>query len=187
MIYTFVDLRTTGFVVGILLIVLHGVAILHGATVRGWLKTFPRSKTMGTVLLAIDAIWAFMMMANMDLGEFSSYRKALLVLIPVAAILTLKFVDEFLAVRSLGMLMLLAAEPLLEAAFLRPEKTRLLLVVLAYAWAVLGMFYVGTPYVLRNQIDWLQKSDTRWRVATFAGLLYGVAVLISAATQYRSA
>ena len=51
-----------------------------------------------------------------------------------------------------------------------------------YAWVVLGIFYVGTPYVLRNQIDWLQKSGLRWQVATWTGLLYGVAVLCVAFT-----
>ena len=35
---------------------------------------------------------------------------------------------------ALGMIALLAAEPILEAAFLRPETSRLLVVVLAYVW-----------------------------------------------------
>ncbi len=85
------------------------------------------------------------------------------------------------------MFLLLVAEPVLEAAFLRPETSRLLLVVLAYAWATLGMFYVGMPYLLRDQISWLQKTDARWRAACLAGLAYGVAVLICSATLYRSA
>ena len=73
--------------------------------------------------------------------------------------------------------LVLAAEPMLEAAFLRPETSRLLVVTLAYVWAVLGMFYVGTPYVLRDQIAWLSKSPQRWTGAAIAGLAYGIAVL----------
>ena len=140
MIYPFVDLHTAGLVVGILLVVLHGIAILHSRSARSWARAFPRSQAAGMTLLAIDAIWAFLMIANMDLGEFSNFRTIMLVLIPVAAGLTLKYVDEFLAVRALGMLLLLAAEPLLEAAFLRPEESRLFLVVLAYVWIVFGFF-----------------------------------------------
>jgi hypothetical protein len=135
------------------------------------------------VLLGAAALWSFLLIANMDLGEFSSFRKPLLILIPVSAALTVKFVEEFLAVRALGMLLLLAAEPVLEAAFLRLETSRLLLVTLAYGWAVLGMFYVGTPYILRDQISWLQRSGMRWKIATWGGFAYGLAVLGAAVVQ----
>lgn len=184
MIYTFLSLRTAELAAGALLVALHGLAILHGEGARAWLKSLPRSRAAGAVLLLVAAGWAFALVANMDLGEFSNYRTALMFLVPTAAALTWKFVDEFLAVRALGMLLLLAAEPVLEAAFLRPEKSRLLLVVLAYAWAVLGMFYVGSPYLLRDQIGWLQKSALRWNVAMGSGLLYGFAVLGCAFAQH---
>ena len=57
----------------------------------------------------------------MEMGEFSNFRRPLLIILPVGFLLVLRFVDEFLAVRALGILCLLAAEPLLDAAFLRPE------------------------------------------------------------------
>jgi hypothetical protein len=180
MIYTFVSLPTVGLIVGVLLIALHGFALLRPRYVRPWLTSLPRSKAIGTVFLALDTIWAFLLIYFMDLGEFSHLRGKLLLVIPVAAVLTFKFVDEFLAVRALGILLLLAAEPVLEATFLRPESSRLLLVTLAYAWAVLGMFWVGMPYLMRDQIAWLQKSDSRWRLACEAGLVYGIAVLAAA-------
>jgi hypothetical protein len=174
-------LRVVGLIVGILLVIAHGIAIAKSADARAWLKSFPRSKSIGTVLLAIDAIWAFLLIANMDLGEFTYLRNKLLIVIVVATGLAWKFVDEFLAVRALGMLLLLAAEPVLEAAFLRPETSRLLFVVLAYAWAVIGMFWVGMPYVLRDQIGWVSRTDARWRTACGAGIVYGASVLVSAA------
>jgi hypothetical protein len=72
---------------------------------------------------------------------------------------------------------MLAAEPIISAAFLRPESWRLLLVTLAYIWLTLGMFWVGKPYLLRDQITWLTKSILRWRVATAAGVLWGALIL----------
>jgi hypothetical protein len=87
--------------------------------------------------------------------------------------LMLKYTPEFLAARATGMLLLLAAEPVLEAAFLRPEAGRYLLVVLAYGWIIAGLFWVGMPYLLRDQIAWASKSDSRFRVLSIAGLLYG--------------
>jgi hypothetical protein len=177
MIYDFLTLQTVELVVGIALIVLHGIALMHGEKVRGWLKAFPRSRNMGVGLLTVDGVWAFLLVANMDLGEFSHFRKALMILVPVAWFLSIKFVDEFLAVRALGMLLLLLAEPVLEVAFLRPETGKLLVVPLAYVWTVIGMFWVGMPYLLRDQIAWCIKSPARWQLVCLGGIGYGAAIL----------
>jgi len=64
------------------------------------------------------------------MGEFSGFRRPLLIALPIGYVLVLRFVDEFLAVRALGILCLLAAEPLLGAAFLRYETSRLVVTVL---------------------------------------------------------
>ena len=87
------------------------------------------------------------------------------------------FADEFLSVRALGILALLAAEPLLGAAFLRPEQTRLFLVVLAYAWAVAGLVLVGAPYFLRDAINWILAGPGRYRLVAWAGVVYGLLLL----------
>lgn len=183
MIYSF-SLQTTGFVVAALLIALHAVALINADTVRKLLRGFPRSKEAGFLLLTAAAGWAFGLMWQIDLGEFTKYRQIFLLVIAAGYVLTLLFVDEFLAVRALGMLCLLAAEPLLEAAFLRPQESRLLLSALAYVWATLGIFWVGKPYLLRDQINWVSKTDTRWRLAAVGGLVYGLVVLVAAWTQW---
>ena len=40
----------------------------------------------------------------MEMGEFSSFRRPLLILLPISFLLVIRFVDEFLAVRALGIL-----------------------------------------------------------------------------------
>jgi len=184
MIYNF-DLRTVGFVVGAALLVLHLVGLLHAKEAKGWARAFPRSKVMGMLLLGIATLWAFWLVATMDLGEFTNMRTPLKILVPVACYLCLQYVDDFLSVRALGMLMLLLPDPLLEAAWLRPEESRKLLVVLAYGWIVVGMFWIGMPYLLRDLIAWLLKSNARWTAACIAGIVCGAAILICAALFYQ--
>jgi hypothetical protein len=180
MIYSSLKLQTVAIILGIALVVLHAFALMSASLVKHWLKSFPRSRTMGITLLTMVSLWAFWLAATMDLGEFSTYRGMLKLVIPLAWFLSLQFVDEFLSVRALGILLLLLAEPVLEATFLNPQSSRLLLVVLAYAWAVAGLFWVGMPYLLRDQIAWWSKTDLRWRSACFAGIAYGAAILIFA-------
>ena len=175
-----VDLRTAGLVVGAALVLAHVFAVWRLADCGPWLKSFPRSRAAGTVLIVLAGIWSFLLIWHMDLGEFVRLRKVMLVAIVVGTVLAWRYVEEFLAVRALGMLALLAAEPLLGAAFLRPEQSRLLLVVLAYVWIVLGLFWVGMPWVLRDQIAWLTAQSTRLKAAAWGGVLYGAVLVFCA-------
>ena len=174
MIYPHLDLRMVSIIAGLWLIISHAFALIRPAGVQGWLRKFPRSKGAGAALLIVDSVWALVIVYTMDLGEFSHLRTLLLVVIFVSAILAFRYVDEFLAVRALGIFLLLLAEPLIEVSFLQPQEWRLLLVVFAYVLAILGMIWVGLPYVLRDQIDWARKSKAVWSVAALGGLIYGV-------------
>lgn len=176
MIYS-LDLQTAFIIVGVLLIAAHAFALVKPAAVQGWLRTFPRSRKWGLALVSVAATWFFFLVGKMDLGEFSNWRQVVLIATPIAWVLTWKYVDEFLAVRSLGMIVLLAAEPLLEAAFLRPEMSKIFLVGLVYVWIVFAMFWVGTPYTLRDQITWVTGGEKRWRLASLGGIVYGVLLL----------
>jgi hypothetical protein len=179
MIYpTWIQLKWTMLGVGLVLLVAHAFALFKSAAAREWLRKFPRNYEAGVLLTIIATVWFYLLVKLMDLGEFTSWRPTVLVLTPIAGLLAIFFMRDFLAVRALGTIALLAAEPLLESAFLRDEPIRLLLVTLVYFWILFGMFWVGMPYTLRNQIGWITASETRWRAAAFAGLAYGALLCV---------
>jgi len=179
MIYQF-PLATVAWITGLLVLLVHAIALATPVQCRAWLVTFPRSRPAGVALTIIAAIWAFWMVATIDLGEFTHLRKPLMFFIPVGTYLTIRYVEEFLAVRASGMLLLLAAEPLLESSFLQPETGRLLLVVLAYAWAIKGILWVSMPYMMRDQIQWILARPKLWTPAALAGVIYGLAIVVFA-------
>ncbi|MGC1322863.1 MAG: hypothetical protein WA849_11825 [Candidatus Udaeobacter sp.] len=182
MIYHF-SLHTAGIIAGAFL-VLVGVLGLIKPDFAQVVKQFPRSRVAGVVLLTICAAWTMWLLATIQMGEFSSFRRPLLIALPIGYVLTLFFVDEFLAVRALGILCLLAAEPLLDAAFLRYETSRLLVTAFAYVLIIAGLFWVAIPYVLRDQINWSARSVFRWRSLHAIVLVYGCVILKFAFTQY---
>ena len=181
MIYS-LSLHTAGLIAGALLALLSLLAIFLPA--HDFLPRFPRSWMAGAALLTLDLVWCIWLLATMEMGEFSNFRRPLLIILPVGFLLVLRFVDEFLAVRALGILCLLAAEPLLDAAFLRPETSRLLVTVLAYLMIVAGLIWVTMPYLLRDQIDWSTKSPARWRFLSGVGFVFGAAILVCAFIAY---
>ena len=183
MIYDF-PLRIVGIVTGVALLLLSLPGLVKPAPVQDWLKRFPRSGIAGVVLVTITLVWSFWLLATMEMGEFSSFRKPLLIILPIGYVLVLRFVEEFLAVRALGILCLLTAEPLLESAFFRDESSRLVLTVLAYLMILAGLFWVTMPYLLRDQINWSANNNTRWRALHGVAAAYGAAILACAVTQY---
>ena len=183
MIYN-VDLKTAGIAIGALLVLLSVPGFIKPTLVQDWLKRLPRSRVAGVALLTLVLVWSFWLLATMEMGEFSGFRKPLLIILPIGYVLVIRFVDEFLAVRALGILCLLAAEPLLDAAFFRYETSRLFLSVLAYVLIIAGLFWVTMPYLLRDQINWTTRSDTRWHITNGITAVYGIAILACAFTQY---
>jgi hypothetical protein len=176
MIYS-LSLESALIVVGVLLLASHLLALVFEQPVRSFLLGFSRSKFAGNVLFCLAALYFGGLVAGTDLGEFTSMRPKFLVVTAVAWVLTLRFVQEFLSVRALGMLLLLVAEPLLEAAWMRPEAGRLFLVCLVYLWITCGLFCIGMPYLLRDAIAWVTGAAWRWKVAVWGGIAYGVLLL----------
>ncbi len=179
--YEDLTLRQAGVILGIILMVLHAIAWVQRAQVKPFLAQFPRNKKAGIIVLIIATLWSFLMISEMDLGEFYTIRTMVKILLPIGCFLVITYVDEFLAVRALGALLMLAAAPLLNAAFLEPPVTRLLLPTIAYAWILVGMFWVGMPYLMRDWIKWLLQEDTdRYKYACWIGIGYGALTFLCA-------
>jgi hypothetical protein len=148
------SLRFVGLFLGLALMGTHLLAALKGNDARSFLVRFPRWHAAGVALLTIDLVWAWYIASTMDWGEFQSWRMPVLILLPVGYALMIYLVHEFLAARALGMLMLLAAMPVLDSS----------------------------PHLLRNHIQFVLRAPIRWTLGVWAGVAYGIAVLVFAIT-----
>jgi hypothetical protein len=178
------SLHTTGLAAGVFLGLIGLLGLYPPINFRAFAQRFPRSQIAGIILLTIDAVWSFWLLWTMEMGEFTGFRKPLLILLPVGYFLVLRFVDEFLAVRALGILFLLSAEPLIDAAFFRYEASRLVLTVFAYLLVAAGILWVTMPYTLRDEINWSARNNTRWRCVHGLLLAYGAALVTLAVMVY---
>lgn len=188
MIYEHLNLKATGIILGAGLIAAHVLALINRGTFQALLKQLPRNRSIGVIFMTINALWAYWLISTMDLGEFSPMRGKILFAIPIAYLLVVFFVEEFLAVRALGTFLLLLACVVLDAAWFKfPAKfpaSKLLLPILAYAWIIIGMFWVGMPYLLRDHIFWFSRNHGAWRLACLFGIVYGALTLGCALAFY---
>lgn len=193
--YQHLPLFATGLVLAIWLIGIHVLMLVKPAETQGFLKKFSRNDQLGQILLGIGLFWFWLLIApdnlgklsalTMDLGEFNSAKGLLQILVPVSLVLVCRSVRDFLAVRALGLLGLMAAAPLLGAAFLKDPESRLLVPIYAYAMLTASMFCVGMPYLFRDAVNWVTADRKRWTVCALAGLGYGVVTLLCAFSFWR--
>ena len=193
--YQKLSLFTTGLVLAAWLIGLHTLMLAKPVAVQNFLKKFPRHPLIGQILLGLGLAWFWLLIAppdlgrlsalTMELGEFNAVKNILQVLVPVTLVLVCISVRDFLAVRALGLLGLMAAAPLLGAAFLKDPASRLLVPIFAYAMLTASLFFVGMPYLFRDSVTWVTARQSRWTIFSLAGLAYGVATLICAFAFWR--
>lgn len=167
-----------------LFMLLFGAALLSGrATVPALLKAFPRSNTSAVVLFGGGAIWFLYKVWHLPEADFGQYRTLLAIAFGAIAVLSFKFVPDFLAVRGLCVLILLCASPLLDAAYMQYDQPqRLFMVSVVYFFIALAIYLGASPFRLRDFFEWLFRKPSRVRVlgGIFAG--YGLLLAIVAFT-----
>lgn len=193
--YEQIPLFTAGLLLAVWLIASHSLMIAKPALVQGWLKKFPRNPLAGQIILGIALGWFWLLIApdgmgklsalQMDLGDFNNIKPILRLLVPAALVAVVISVRDFLAVRALGVLGLMVAAPLLEAAFLKDPQSRLLIPIFAYALLTKSMFWVGMPYLFRDAVTWATATKSRWTLLSFGGLAYGIVTLVCAFAFWR--
>ena len=194
--YEHLSLFTTGLILGVWLIGSHALMLVKPDLVQEFLKKFPRDPVIGQVLLGIGLAWFWLLIAPdnlgkfstlaMDLGEFNGAKPILRILVPVSLVLVASSIRDFLAVRALGVLGLMVASPLLEAAFLKEPSSRLLVPIYAYALLTASLFWVGMPYLFRDAVTWVTADQIRWKTLSLGGLGYGLTTLICALAFWRA-
>jgi len=172
MIYSF-SLPEVATVLGLIYILSHGWALFRPVATQKFLKAAPRNLLLGEILLAVAIFWFVWVLSKVPLMEYEPHRSKFILVCILGGALTGFYVREFLTVRAAGALLLLLAELMLEAAFLRSDPGRLFITVTAYAYVVIGCFLVGSPYLLRDVLEWVQATPGRYRAAAAGGLVFG--------------
>ncbi|MGC4015600.1 MAG: hypothetical protein QM755_13930 [Luteolibacter sp.] len=193
--YEKLPLFGTGLVLGVSLVASHAVMLAKAAPVQDFLKRFPRNQMIGQILLGIGLLWFWLLVApegtglinslSMELGEFNNVKSTLRLVVPVSIILVSIAVKDFLAVRALGVLGLMVAAPLLQAAFLKDPVSRLLIPIYTYGLIIASLFWVGMPYLFRDAVTWATASQGRWKALCSAGLAYGLLIVVCAFAFWR--
>jgi hypothetical protein len=163
---------------GLLLLLLGIPMLLNHSGYTAILKAFPRSVTASYVFFGIGAAWFLYAIWNLSPADFGEYRTYLFIGFLLVAILSFKCVPDFLAVRGLATLVLMAAMPLLQSAYMEYDKPQRLFMVSAVYIALLAAIWLGAqPWRLRDFFNWLFAQPSRAR--GLGGMLAGYGLVLS--------
>lgn len=161
-----------------------GGALLSGhSLIISALKGFPRSPVATAVLFGGASVWFLFRVWNLSVADFGEYRTALFMGFFAVSALSFLYVPDFLAVRGAAGLILLAASPLLDSAYMDwDHPQRLLLVCGVYLGIAISLVLGAQPYRMRDFLEWLCRRPARPKLFGWALLSYGLVLCATAFT-----
>ncbi len=170
---------------GIFLIVLGALLLVSNSAIVSIFKAMPRSQVAAVLFFGGGAAWFLYVMSGLSEADLILVQspKPLMIGFGVLALLAFFYMPDFLAVRGLSVLTLLAASPLLGAAFGEYDRPqRLFMVTIVYVALALALYLNAVPYRLRDFFQWLFARPGRSRVLGGGLLGYGALLAVVAFT-----
>lgn len=170
---------------GLFLTLLGAALLWNEPRVGSIARALPRSNRGAWLFFGTGAAWFIWRCSQLNESDLIFFKTPGPVMAAFGGLAVLAFIytPDFLAVRGLCVLMLLAAEPLLSAAYMEySHPQRLLMVTAVYAGLLLALYLAAAPYRLRDFLDWLFQRPSRARFLGLVLFFYGLATAAAAFT-----
>lgn len=162
---------------GLCLALLGGLLVWNDPRVSSTAKALPRSNRAAWLFFGASSAWFLWRVSRLGEADLIFFQQPGPVMIGfgVLALLALIYTPDFLAVRGLCILVLLGADPLLQAAYMEYDQPqRLLMVTAVYLFLALAIYLAAAPYRLRDFFDWLFRTPGRAKWVGIVLLGYGL-------------
>lgn len=146
------------FVLAFPLLALGLSSLLAPASTGRALRAFPRNVLAGRILCAVGWLWTARACDLLGIDVFDKFLKAfpgeLWMLAIVLTILTCWWMENLLPIRGVCAIFMLFPGEMFPMIRLCETPARIVLVLVAYACAIVGMFGMFYPWWIRKGIDW---------------------------------
>ena len=150
-------------------------------------RQFPRSTPVGYVLTLLSTAWFLYYLRQESVADFASLKNVFYFLFSAVGIGTCMFVRDFLPVRGLAVVFLLAAKLMVDTARWEDTDWRLVISTWAYALAIAGMWFTISPWRLRDILNWSVATESRTRLTSGARVAFGLFVIMLGLTVFKAA
>jgi hypothetical protein len=151
-------------------------------------RKFPRHLPTGIILMLLGTAWFLWNVWIEPIADFAPMKKQMLVAFAAIGVGACFFVQDYLAVRGLAVVLLLLAKLMVDTG--RPHLGETPWVLLIQAWAyvfvVAGIWFTIYPWRLRDLIHWATATEHRVKVGSAVRLAFALVVVVLGLTAFRS-
>lgn len=141
--------------------------------------SYLRHKGLTLGLYSLACLWFLFKIMHLDEADFGAYRHTLCVCFGVLGCLAYAYVPDFLLVRALSILGLLAAHSLLSGVYMQEGPSRVYLASGIYGGIVLCLILGALPFLARDALVWLGSKPWRYKSLGYGLMLYGFLLELS--------
>ena len=162
--------------------------IVKPAAFAAAVRKFPRSLPWGIALMALGTVWFLWNLNEESIADFANFKPHLLAAFAGVGLGTCIFVQDFLAVRGLAVVLLLLAKLMVDTGRPALPQTHWVLVIQtwAYVLVVAGIWLTVSPWRLRDFLAWGTANETRIKVGCGLRLAFGLFVAALGLSVFRS-
>ena len=162
--------------------------ILNPQKFAAAVRKFQRSLPFGYALMALGTAWFLYYLKSESAADFAAYKLHMAVAFAAVGVGTCIFVQDFLAVRGLAIVLLLVAKLMVDTG--RPHLGETPWVLLFQAWAYLlvvaGIWLTVSPWRLRDFLDWATANEKRVKIGSSIRLAFALLVVALGLTAFRA-
>ena len=151
-------------------------------------RKFPRNLPLGVALMLLGTAWFVWNVHNESVSDFASFKPAMMTGFVAVGILSCIFIQDFLAVRGLAVVMLLLAKLMVDTGRPHLGQTHWVWVIQtwAYGLVVAGIWFTVTPWRVRDFISWATATEMRIRVTSTIRLAFAIFIVLLGLTAFRA-
>ena len=180
-------LSTLSVILGLIVALPHAYGLVRPKAFAEAARKFPRYTPAGWVLMLLGTAWFLYYVSQENVSDFANMKKIFYLLFGAVGIGSCIVVQDFLPVRGLAVLFLLAAKLMTDTARWEETEWRLVISTLAYLWAFAGMWFTISPWRARDLLHWSVATESRTRITSAARVAVGVLLIVLGLTVYRAA
>jgi hypothetical protein len=171
-----IKLSTLSIWLGLIVAALNLFGLLSPTEFKKAARKFPRSVPAGYVLMLAGTAWFVWNVSRESLSDFESLKPFLFTLFIAVGLGTCFFVQDFLAVRGLAVVLLLLGKLMVDTERWVDNDWRLVIAILAYLLVIAGMWFTVSPWRLRDLLYWGTANDQRIRIGSALRFALGLFV-----------
>ncbi len=143
-------------------------------------RRFPRSPAWGYALMLLGTAWFLWNLSQESIADFAAYKNVLLIGFAAVGLGSCVFVQDFLAVRGLAVVLLLLAKLMVDTGRPHLAETAWVLVIQTWAYILVlcGMWFTVSPWRLRDLLEWGTANEKRIKVGCGIRLAFGLFVAV---------